>query len=107
MANDIQSSQPPAPPMPTPHKPARLRPAAPSCRGGASSLLRLTPHGSQGAPSLARGAERAGTDRGSRGAARQGLGAWLARAAEHLVPRGGAALPVFGLSEFAASRLQA
>lgn len=88
--------------MPTPPKPARLRPAAPSCRGGASSLLRLTPHGAQGAPSLARGGERS-----SKGAARQGLGAWLARAADHLVPRGAAALPVFGLSEFAASRLQA
>jgi hypothetical protein len=91
--------------MPTPQKTARLRPAAPSCRGGASSLLRLTPHGAQGAPSLARGGERG--DRTSKGAARQGLGAWLARAAGHLVPRGAPALPVFGLSEFAASRLQA
>lgn len=91
--------------MPTPLKPARLRPAAPSCRGGASSLLRLTPHGAQGVPSLARGSERG--DRSTKGAARQGLGAWLARAADHLMPRGTAAMPVFGLSEFAASRLQA
>lgn len=83
--------------MPTPQRPARIRPAAPSCRGGASSLLRLTPLGAQGAPSL-RGDQK--------GAARKGLGAWLARAADGLLPKGTAA-PLFGLSEFAASRLPA
>ena len=83
--------------MSTPTRPARLRPAAPSCRGGASSLLRLTPCGNQGAPSL-RGGER-------KGAASQGLGAWLARAAGSLMPRGPAMPPAFGLSEFAVSRM--
>jgi hypothetical protein len=48
---------------------------------------------------------RANNSERNKGAARQGLGAWLARAADGLLPRGGAAMPGFGLSEFAASRL--
>lgn len=65
-----------------PHAPRRVRPAGPSCRGGASSMLRLA---QPAAPSPSN------------------LSSWLSRAASVLAPPAAQSLAVRA-SEFAPSR---